>query len=331
MKTQNIDILNIGLVVLSLLLAIYLPFKLFLISYAVLGPLHYLTEINWLNDKQYFIKDHKKWIWVLIASSIVISINPIVGFFELELSKPTSKLLALIHKYSNHGLLISFILSISLILLKKKKQILTAFITALIATLFIGEEIPNSMLFIGMFIPTLFHVFLFTLLFILYGAIKAKSKPGYILSATLLITPAIILSLDIPNDTYKLTQDTFQTFVKSGMINVVAKIAEYLNLIDNGNLNLISGAVIKVQIFIAFAYTYHYLNWFSKTSIIGWKKALNIKSTAIIISLWVASVALYFYDYRVGFTALFFLSFLHVLLEFPLNVLSIKGIIKLGK
>lgn len=46
---------NIGLMVLSCLAAYVFPFQLFLFSYAVLGPLHYLTEISWLHDRDYFV------------------------------------------------------------------------------------------------------------------------------------------------------------------------------------------------------------------------------------------------------------------------------------
>ena len=43
-------------------------------------------------------------------------------------------------------------------------------------------------------------------------------------------------------------------------------------------------------------------------------------------------MALYWYDYRVGLALLLFLSLLHVIMEFPLNVLSVKGIVAfLGK
>ena len=48
------DVLNLGLMLVALALAFILPFWLFLFSYAVLGPLHYLTEIGWLNKKQFF-------------------------------------------------------------------------------------------------------------------------------------------------------------------------------------------------------------------------------------------------------------------------------------
>jgi hypothetical protein len=79
--------------------------------------------------------------------------------------------------------------------------------------------------------------------------------------------------------------------------------------------------------FVAFAYTYHYLNWFSKTSVIQWHKVPK-KTLLITILLWVFSVVLYVIDYGVGLKALYFLSFLHVFLEFPLNITSFQGIIK---
>lgn len=60
MSISRIDYLNIGLIITSFIIAIYLPFRLFLLSYAILGPLHYLTELNWLNKQQYFIKPSQK-------------------------------------------------------------------------------------------------------------------------------------------------------------------------------------------------------------------------------------------------------------------------------
>ena len=36
-------------------------------------------------------------------------------------------------------------------------------------------------------------------------------------------------------------------------------------------------AFFKVQAFLAFAYTYHYLNWFSKTLIIKWHQVAKKK------------------------------------------------------
>lgn len=79
-----------------------------------------------------------------------------------------------------------------------------------------------------------------------------------------------------------------------------------------------SDAGIRVMRFIAFAYTYHYLNWFSKTSVIQWHNTSK-RNLVIIAAVWIASVALYIIDYKMGLKWLFVLSFGHVLLEFPLN------------
>ena len=82
---------------------------------------------------------------------------------------------------------------------------------------------------------------------------------------------------------------------------------------------------IMLMRFIAFAYLYHYLNWFSKTEVIRWHKVPKVRFIIVIV-VWLASSAFYAYDYSLGLSLLFFLSFSHVLLEFPLNIVSIVGI-----
>jgi hypothetical protein len=86
-----------------------------------------------------------------------------------------------------------------------------------------------------------------------------------------------------------------------------------------------SSTGILVMRFVAFAYTYHYLNWFSKTEVIKWHKIPKMRLIGIIV-LWIISIGIYIKDYQLGLQWLFFLSFLHVFLEFPLNYVSIIGI-----
>lgn len=86
---------------------------------------------------------------------------------------------------------------------------------------------------------------------------------------------------------------------------------------------------IMLMRFIAFAYLYHYLNWFSKTEVIRWHKVPKLRFMAVIF-LWIVASVFYAYDYSLGLSLLFFFSFSHVLLEFPLNVISIVGIGKEG-
>ena len=45
-RMPNIDRLNTVLIAVSMLLAIRWPFETLLLAYAVLGPLHYMTEIS---------------------------------------------------------------------------------------------------------------------------------------------------------------------------------------------------------------------------------------------------------------------------------------------
>src|SRR5690606_1980879 len=85
------------------------------------------------------------------------------------------------------------------------------------------------------------------------------------------------------------------------------------------NYAIISEVGVKLQIFIAFAYTYHYLNWFSKTTVIGWHKVISKKKLIVILGIWVIALVVYFTNYYAGFVLLLFLSYLHVLMEFPLN------------
>lgn len=100
----------------------------------------------------------------------------------------------------------------------------------------------------------------------------------------------------------------------------------FLNVPDaDGQTVYYSSAGILITRFIAYAYTYHYLNWFSKTSVIQWHK-IPKQQLFVIISLWIISIVLYASNYYTGLMALYFLSFLHVVLEFPLNFQSFKQI-----
>ena len=83
MNTRQIDALNIFLILASLILAFIIPFQLFLFSYAVLGPLHYLTEIKWLREQKFFLNG-LDWVRILITITVLVSIPVLVKmpFFE---------------------------------------------------------------------------------------------------------------------------------------------------------------------------------------------------------------------------------------------------------
>tara|TARA_B110000503_G_C7158905_1_gene418693 strand:+ start:314 stop:1327 length:1014 start_codon:yes stop_codon:yes gene_type:complete len=331
MNAKKIDILNIALVIMSLFIAIKLPFELFLFSYAFLGPLHYLTEINWLHKKKYFSKANNKWTFVLVILSVLISIFPLIRFLNVGFNETTLNFFKSISRYSSTLHLTGFLFAISLIFLKKINEMIITLMLIILISIISVKYLPNIIVLIGMFLPTLVHVYVFTLLFILYGALKSKSKYGLILSLMLLVIPVLIYFIPVDYINYKLSNSTKQAFIGSNMRAIILKIAGFFNELQQGSFNFLSETVIRIQIFISFAYTYHYLNWFSKTSIIGWKEAINKKNAFLIVFLWILSCSLYIYDFRTGFVALFFLSVLHVFLEFPLNVFSMKGLFSLAK
>src|ERR1017187_10074061 len=72
MNTKTIDITNIGLMIASCALAYIIPFELFLFSYAVLGPLHYLTEITWLQKRDCFTNGKKDY-WLLVICCFILT------------------------------------------------------------------------------------------------------------------------------------------------------------------------------------------------------------------------------------------------------------------
>lgn len=323
-----VDWLNIFLVIFSLILAINIPFKLFLLGYAILGPLHYLTEINWLQGKKYFILSQESWSTVLIILALAISIRPILSGILTSNMELLSGMIDIIA--SNGGIILStgFLFALCLIYIKKKTFLFAALIICLLGSIMLNYFTPTIILIIGALLPTVVHVYIFTLLFILYGSKREKNTIALINALLLISIPFIISFLDINPDNYSISSTIIENYQSGNFQKTNLMIAGLLN-IESTSFNIMSAIGIKIQVFIAFAYIYHYLNWFSKTSVIGWNKALTQRKTFIILFLWLISISLYLYDFKIGLTVLLFLSFLHVFLEFPLNATTIKELLKM--
>ena len=71
-QAAKINVVNIGLMIFSCIAAFIMPFEVFLFAYAVMGPLHYLTEISWLHDRQYFTKGKYDSIVLWIIGGIIL-------------------------------------------------------------------------------------------------------------------------------------------------------------------------------------------------------------------------------------------------------------------
>ncbi|MCS6934069.1 MAG: hypothetical protein NZM35_02820 [Chitinophagales bacterium] len=332
MNTSRIDIANMVLMVLAAMAAYVLPFEVFLFSYAVLGPLHYLTEISWLHQRGYFTTGKKDYYWLLIPC-IILTIVSLV--YMLKDTAGFNRAYEWMHGvigprgFSITQALIFGTFAGSLALVWLKDWVYKAIF--LMAAFLVGFALMHEKPFIyifGIFLPTLIHVFIFTGLFILYGALKNKSKTGYASLAVFVLCALSFFVWQPVFGFYSVSPKAQQALISSGFIQLNEAIIQLFNLGQyTREMVFQSPEGLGIMRFIAFAYTYHYLNWFSKTEVIKWHQVPRARLAAV-VAIWLASVALYAYDYYVGLLALYFLSMLHVLLEFPLNYRSIIGIVE---
>lgn len=312
MTAKNIDIANIFLMLLSCVAAYLLPFELFLFSYAVLGPLHYLTEISWLHQRSYFTTGK-------LDYTVFVVLGSILTLLVLMGAGPIAQ------QWSNTLIFVCFASALGMVLLKDWLQKLLVICAALLLGFAVSSFKGFEILF-GIFLPTLIHVFVFTGIFIVYGALKSKSKTG-LLSALVFLVCGFSFFFFRPDFAwYKTGEYAIKSMIDS---NFVVPLSVLMKLLNMGAVTrdtiFFGNAGHTVMRFIAFAYTYHYLNWFSKTSVIKWHQVPK-KWLALVLLLWLASVALYAYSYLVGLRWLFLISMMHVFLEFPLNFRSFIGI-----
>jgi hypothetical protein len=306
---SNIHHLNSALMVISCLVAFFIPFELFLFSYAILGPLHYLTEIGWLHKKNYFTKGKNDFIFLIIGCVLIVYWN----YFPIK-------------NYTRTADVLLFCLFLSIVFVFIKDW-LYRWILILLSVIIIGvlNNSPQYFTWFGIFLPTIIHVFIFTWVFMLYGVIKEKSIPGLISIAVLILCTVLLFIIQPTNLIYKVSEYTMKSY--GGFSELNFRLINFLNLSELTEVKQIFTTQVGFVImrFIAFAYTYHYLNWFSKTSVIKWHLVPK-KTLFITLIIWILSISIYFYDYTLGLQVLLFLSFLHVFLEFPLNVMSFTGI-----
>jgi hypothetical protein len=286
------DAIHMGLMFAALGITYLVPFELLLLSYVVLGPAHYFTEISWLHDRKYFLP-HRS---IPIALAVIAVIA------------------ALIDNASWFG----FVMWMAFVVC----ALLTAATTPLQSTALViiviwltGAMAMNgsSLAVLGILLPTLIHVSLFTLIFMVLGAVRSGSRMQALL--VLLYLAAILILLVVPPSA-------------ETQIPAFAKVAqEYFGNVAPALGRLLGIANVKLDTrltsLLAFVYTYHYLNLFIKAEVIRWADISGTR-LGLVVAASAASTALYFYDYTFGFTVLLALSLVHVVLEFPLNGLALR-------
>lgn len=289
---RRTDLLHLALLLGAVALAYLLPFELLLLSYAILGPAHYLTEISWLHDRKYFLP--RRWLALLLCLVALGSMFMADTFWL--------------------GLLVCFTFIACAILagLGMGRRGLAFLAIAAGAFALLGRfDVPFGIAWI--LVPTVIHVSVFTLLFMTVGALRSRSPAQFALVGIYLAAIAAILVFPPSRAT---------------VIPSLARLgAQYF-----GDIPVALGTLLRIPNLsfdtritglLSFVYTYHYLNWFIKADVIRWAEVPKPRLAAIAL-LSLAATGLYFYDYASGFMVLLLLSLLHVLLEFPLNSISMR-------
>lgn len=302
-EVDTINYINIALMVVSMVLAAYLPFETFLLAYAVLGPLHYLTEISWLHDRKYFTSGTWDWLPLVIAA-VVAALGSIV-------QSDTAVRIA------GFALGALFVGAAGMVFVRSGILRLYFMIAAVGVGLLASQWEPLFILFTA-FLPTLIHVYIFTGLFILHGALRGGTFSGLLSLVVFLAAPFVCLFGMSTPDGYAPTAYALEAVSPFDPLGWMT-----LDLIG---LPLTRDTWLGFMRLMGFAYAYHYLNWFSKTRIINWHQVPRRRLSGILV-VYFAALALYGYNYQWGFLALMALSFAHVMLELPLNFRTASGIV----
>ena len=318
---DRINYLNITLMIASCVAAYLVPFPLFLLAYAVLGPAHYLTEISWIHDRRFFLAGEPSprtrrltiaWL-ALVGCTLVVMGYGVVA--EELLHRAVSPVWEI-------GLFYMVFVAAALLAFRSRPAVAIGAIvlSGIGAVLFSGSPWYGLIAFL---IITIVHVLLFTGAFVLFGALKTRSLSGlWSLLVFMLCALSFFVLMPGHDPVGGLVRQSYAPF-------------EILNQQLIGMFGLSAGMALPdiyesdagaiVMRLIAFAYTYHYLNWFTKTSVIRWHAISKIRA-GVILALWIGAVALYAENYLLGFVVLYSLSVLHVMLELPLNHQTFAGI-----
>lgn len=288
-RVDAVDRVNLGLVLLSCAIAHVFPVDLLVLVYAILGPAHYLTEISWLHDRNYFTRRRFDFL-PLIAVTLIVYFIDDTGYDHIALVAGIAFAIA----------------AVATERLWLRLLIVLAGTAAGVALLL--EPVTAWAIIL---VPSMIHIVVFTAVFILLGALRNNSAYAYLTLAALVLCGATFFTDVIPS----LAPSAY------GLDNIMALQGMHRAFFGVLGFEYDDPLATKLFGFVAFALTYHYLNWFSKVSIIQWHR-MPPRRLAAISLLYAGCVGLYFYDYALGFKIVLLISFGHVILEFPLNARS---------
>lgn len=267
----------------------YAPVETLILSYAVLGPAHYLTEISWLHDKGYFVSRPA----VMLGACIIA----------------VAALMVVHAPVYTDAIILAVLFGVGAAVLSRSAWIASqsALLGGVIGAAGAVYGLP-AVVFVSVMVLTLGHVFGFTVLFVLNGAMRPQAIGDRLVSVVLLLGALSFVCLPVamegigsgPSLLSLIFGDTIRVF----------------NLADLHSLSSVVG-------FTAFAYAYHYMNWFLKTGRTGWHNMSRARG-GLIVGVWGLSEICWISNPFYGFYLTLPLSIGHVILELPLNFLTIR-------
>jgi len=332
MSSKQIDYLNIGLMLLTTALAFVWPLEQLVLANILLAPVHYLTELAWLEKRNFFI-DHRRDIIVLatlagfwFVSMLLIHTKyypwandwyqGLSGYFFFPV-------LDLIRVSNASFMFMAFIYAFCLVIKNLVWQML--FIAAFVVVSLVSEPI---VLFLGVFLGSVIHTYFFTGTFILSGALKNRSIPGLVSVGVFVLCGFSFFLVQFFPQQFSDSSPYWQTAMhKSGSLRLVVE--QLLGLLYPGQVTdqlvATSNAGVSVLSFLSFMYTYHYLNWFSKTTVIKWYK-IDRRATVAVVAMVSFSLIFYFTNRILYYYLIALYSTVHSVMEFPLNYRSFVAI-----
>ncbi|MBI3786390.1 MAG: hypothetical protein HY270_23630 [Deltaproteobacteria bacterium] len=294
-----LDAINIALMVATAVLAWLVPVELFASSYVVLGPLHYLTQLAWLRDRRWFTAGRFDPLVLALPVALLAFGRQIDPLVQSDWRTPV----------------VFAILLAAVILVVVSQWRIRAILFAAATLLAWSLRRDPALVLLALMLPSAIHIFLFTGGFILTGALRNRSGVGVVSFSIFVATAALLLFYPSPEANHVAAPIFARALVPFAMIR------ERLGLL----FGFAPDRFIGVDRFLGWAYCYHYLNWFSKTRLIGWHRGTSTRLASIALA-WMTCVALYAIDYSVGFMVVGLVAMLHVVLELPLDVRTFAGL-----
>ena len=174
------------------------PFELLLLSYVVLGPAHYFTEISWLHDRKYFLPPSRRRARARRRSRVAAALidNAIWFGFVMWTAFVACALLAAATTAAQSA--------------DARRSSRSA------VTVTMVPSNGSSLAVLGILLPTLIHVSLFTLVFMTLGRVPLGQQASqallvviYLAAIVLILAAAAVRQRRISRLSPRLAQDYF--------------------------------------------------------------------------------------------------------------------------